>query len=84
MSQRFEFAPQRLTQFFNFGNNIYRAEFEIAAGDYEYKVATSDWDTYARAADPTPLDTPTPLDLLGEQAGPNGTIKSEERRLGKE
>ncbi len=66
--------PVPESQFFNFGDNLYRAEFEVTAGDYEYKVATSDWDTYARAADPTPLDTAVTLDIEGEFGGANGTI----------
>jgi pullulanase len=32
------------------GSGIYKAEFQIAAGDYEFKVASSDWSTVDQGA----------------------------------
>jgi hypothetical protein len=43
--------------FNNMGNNVYEAEFPIAAGSYEFKVASEDWSTVDFTADgPIGLD----------------------------
>ncbi len=61
--------------FYNFGGNIYQAEFEIAAGEYQYKIAQSEWDIFDRivAGSDTLPDTLYTTSDPGP-GGPNGNL----------
>ena len=61
--------------FFNYGNNIYQAEFELSAGDYQYKIAQADWDQFDRiVAGEDTLPDVTYVTSDPGPGGPNGSL----------
>ncbi|MEJ2522947.1 MAG: hypothetical protein P8080_08720 [Gammaproteobacteria bacterium] len=56
--------------FYNFGSNIYQAEFELAAGAYSYKIAQSEWDIFDRIV--AGEDTVPNVTYVTSDPGPGG------------
>jgi pullulanase len=70
-----DWAPRPANAFYNFGEGIYQAEFELAGGEYQYKIAQQAWDAFDRTVlgEPTVPGPTLPLSDPGP-GGPNGNL----------
>jgi pullulanase len=70
-----DWAPRPGNAFYNFGEGLYQAEFELAGGDYQYKIAQQAWDQFDRivAGEDTVPGPALPLSDPGP-GGPNGNL----------
>jgi hypothetical protein len=66
-----DWAPRPANAFYNFGEGLYQAEFELAGGDYQYKIAQQAWDQFDRIV--LGEDTvPGPVRCHSVDPGPGG------------
>ncbi|NND61378.1 MAG: hypothetical protein HKN49_14060, partial [Gammaproteobacteria bacterium] len=67
-------TPAAPYQFYNKGDH-YAAQFELAAGDFEFKLADADWlFEYAIPGETALIATPFPLIGVASGGGPNSTL----------
>ncbi|MDH3589363.1 MAG: alpha-amylase family glycosyl hydrolase, partial [Gammaproteobacteria bacterium] len=69
-------APGPPYLFVNFGAGIYRAEFDMQAGSYDFKLADGDWTVveYARPGETVIIGEQTELPGVVPDGGPSSTV----------